>query len=796
MVYIFYSSYLGCIVYISIMKKVLYILGSFIFALGIFAILNFGNKALAACGGDDKGNFNNAGEINCGNEEYKYDPVSSQALGHPVFVEDRRNEFDPADRTYLVICSATSGKIRTFGSGGASCGPGGDDIGFENYDNASRDFNCNNTSANGCSGSVNFCSIEKPTDCIPWNGNGYDDYGWPGLGRGGPKCSFPGISEQKPCRFTGAAPPGLAELRDELETAAANETDSCEDTADNPLSFILCPLERAMVGAVDGLTGFLLEQLKIEPITDYGTGGVNPIQRGFNSFRNIANSLYILIFLVIILSNFISVGLDNYSIKKMLPRLLFAVIATQFAFLICSLMIDLSNVLIVGLPGAVGTIPGAPDTLSGSISVSFADVLDNGGIGGALQGIGLVIFILLLGVLLLVIVAIALAYLIFRNVFLIVLVFLSPLAIAAWVLPQTQSFAKKWANWFIKLIIMGPIIALILAITLLIAGIFQAPGNSEFIQFIAIIVPFIGFAIIPKSLKWSGDVMQAAKGAVAGSFVGKGASAVGNKAKSGVKKSAQEGKLAEMRGGFQERKGRAYGNIPGLRKRGAKLEARGAGLKDKSQEQINKDVGALDFEDQIRLSSSKNRQVKEAARKALGKKQSELLNQRVLTGSDVSKLAQLKQAGMLSDPSGHLNQQFLGSMGLSEEGDKLTDAQLKPLNINRESIPSNVQNPFWNGSGSGSTGTPSSSSSSLTPPAPPPGTTGTSPASGRTTSSPTSSPTSSSSSPSSRWRAATPRPNPAGTSGPRVIPGTGGAVDLSDLGGGSTPPEPPPGTTE
>lgn len=764
------------------MKKVLYILGSFIFALGIFAILNFGNKALAACGGDDKGNFNNAGEINCGNEEYKYDPVSSQALGHPVFVEDRRNEFDPADRTYLVICSATSGKIRTFGSGGASCGPGGDDIGFENYDNASRDFNCNNTSANGCSGSVNFCSIEKPTDCIPWNGNGYDDYGWPGLGRGGPKCSFPGISEQKPCRFTGAAPPGLAELRDELETAAANETDSCEDTADNPLSFILCPLERAMVGAVDGLTGFLLEQLKIEPITDYGTGGVNPIQRGFNSFRNIANSLYILIFLVIILSNFISVGLDNYSIKKMLPRLLFAVIATQFAFLICSLMIDLSNVLIVGLPGAVGTIPGAPDTLSGSISVSFADVLDNGGIGGALQGIGLVIFILLLGVLLLVIVAIALAYLIFRNVFLIVLVFLSPLAIAAWVLPQTQSFAKKWANWFIKLIIMGPIIALILAITLLIAGIFQAPGNSEFIQFIAIIVPFIGFAIIPKSLKWSGDVMQAAKGAVAGSFVGKGASAVGGKAKDKAKKSASV--VGGVVGGVAgENFGRTMSKRTGGRL-GSKMEAKGKARREAPNEELRKSVESLDFERQLELSKGNGKAAK-IAKRVVGAKQNELLNKRVLSSGDVDKLVKLKANGRLQDPDGHVETAW------QQVG------QNKDSNLN-------VQNPFWNGNSQGTPADREDSSTPLAPPTPPPG--GGSSRSGSSSGSRGASPTSpspsspapSSSSPSSRWRAATPRPNPAGTSGPRVIPGTGGAVDLSDLtgGGSSTPPEPPPGTTE
>jgi len=745
------------------MKKALYILGSFIFAIGLFTILNFGNKALAGCGGDDKAAFISAGELDCGDETYKYEPVLSATLGVPTFVENKNN--------YIALCPDGSAKIRNEGVTNP-CGGGGDDIGLEDYANADNDFSA---SGNGSSGGP-FCSLVNPTNCIPWNGDDYRDYT-------GPRCNFPGIDEQKPCRFTGAAPPGISELLELYETEAAAETDSCEDTADNPLSFILCPLQRAMVSAVDGLSGFLLERLKFKPITDYTAGGTNPIQRGFNSFRNIANSIYIVVFLVIIFSNFISVGLDNYSIKKMLPRLLFAVIATQFAFLICSLMVDFSNVLIVGLPGAVGTIPGAPDTLSGSISVSFSDVLDNGGFGGALAGIGLVIFILLLGILLLVVVVIALAYIIFRDVFLIVLVFLSPLAIAAWVLPQTQSMAKKWANWFIKLLIMGPIVALILAITLLIAGIFQNSGDP-FLEFIAIIVPFIGFAIIPKSFKWSGDVMQAAKGAVAGSFVGKGASAVGNKAKAGVKKSAQEGKLAEMRGGFQERKGRAYGNIPGLRGRGAKLEARGAGLKDKSQERMNKDVGALDFEDQIRLSKSKNKKVAAAADKALKTKQSDLLNKRILTSGDVGKLRMLRDEGRLPDPN------------------KLIEDTEKKLQTTGSA---NVENPFWNGNQSTGNAGSAGASTTLAPPTPPPGSSGSSTSSrsgggtsSTSTPSPSSSPAPASSSPSSRWRSANPRPNPTG-SGPRVIPGTGGAVDLSDLGGGGSgpePPEPPPGTTE
>ncbi len=360
------------------------------------------------------------------------------------------------------------------------------------------------------------CSIHRPTNCDehldgPFSGDSRFNAKW------GDELPFPADVQKNFVDGT-------------LATAAQSG-----DCIDNPLSFFLCPLAEMITKTVDGLTSFLVNTLTLTPLSKQGTA----IQDGFSAFKNIANSVYVIIFLIIIFSNFFSTGLDSYSVKKMLPRLIAAVIVTQFGFLICALMVDFSNVLIVALPAALS--PGK--TLGESISSNMFSLIGTDGLTGFLTGISYFIIVLILAIALLVIILIALAYIVFRNVFLIVLVFLFPLAAAAWVLPQTQQYAKKWATWFIKLLLMGPIVALILASTVIIQSIFQAAGQGgdKFLEFISVFVPFVGIAIIPKSFKWSGDVMTAAGKAVQGSAVGKVATGV-------VKKSAEEGGIAKAKG--------------------------------------------------------------------------------------------------------------------------------------------------------------------------------------------------------------------------------------------------------
>ena len=60
--------------------------------------------------------------------------------------------------------------------------------------------------------------------------------------------------------------------------------------------------------------------------------------------RNISNVAFIVAFLVIIYSQLTSVGISNYGVKKMLPRLVIAAVLVNLSFTFCAVLLDLSNV--------------------------------------------------------------------------------------------------------------------------------------------------------------------------------------------------------------------------------------------------------------------------------------------------------------------------------------------------------------------------------------------------------------------------------------------------------------------
>ena len=398
------------------------------------------------------------------------------------------------------------------------------------------------------------------------------------------------------------------------------------DCVDSPLSFFLCPVMKMLKEAVTGLTNFLIALLKLPPLTS-----MQGLQDGFNTFKNIANSLYVLIFLIIIFSNFFSTGLDNYSIKKMLPRLFGAVIITQFGFLLLSLFVDLSNVLLVALPAAVN---GGNSDLGAAMFDNFKNTINHTkGVADILTGVGYFIIMLIIIAAILVITLMSIGYLLFRIVFLVILVFISPVAIAGWVLPQTQGASKKWASWFIKLALMGPVIGLILAITVAVQIIFtnmNQDGQSYIIGWASVFVPFFGVAMIPKAFKWSGDIMSQTGKAISGS-------AVGQMGKGMVKKSAQQGQLANLGGKALTN---TFGRAPG--RLGEK--AAFAGMKKQSAYQARgrEDYDKLNVDQLIKLKSSGKGNVSKQAGAALGKKEAEIMNQQIWGGASYESLNKIR----------------------------------------------------------------------------------------------------------------------------------------------------------
>ena len=299
---------------------------------------------------------------------------------------------------------------------------------------------------------------------------------------------------------------------------------TCMNTAGTSLGWILCPVLDAFGEATKWAYDELVEPaLDIEP--QLFTGGSNSTETAWKTFRDMANIFFVILFLVVIFSQLTGVGIDNYGVKKILPKLVVAAILINLSYLICVIFVDLSNIFGNGLRNIFASLP--PQTVSGSIKGGI-------GIGGGLLtavgvlvalagGVaiaitasgGLVAFLVsLLVVALSAIVALFFLFLLLaaREAAIVVLTVLSPLAFACYILPNTQSIFKKWYQLGWRLLLVYPVAGLLVgggdyvSRVLLVAGT-ESGSINFFSAFTAIITGIVPIFFIPTVLKQSFALM-------------------------------------------------------------------------------------------------------------------------------------------------------------------------------------------------------------------------------------------------------------------------------------------------
>ena len=215
-----------------------------------------------------------------------------------------------------------------------------------------------------------------------------------------------------------------------------------------------------------------------------------------------------------------------YSIRKILPRLLIAVIAIQLSWWIVILIVNINNNIAHGLE-ALFYVP-----FGGANTFDLATLVQKAGSSGDFSAgifagatIGSVAFLAagpssLVGILALAGTAafaalMAVFTLILRRAVLIFLIVMSPLAIVAWVLPGTERGWKIWWESFSKLLLMYPLILLMIASGRVFAYISVQAGGTQFITFMMVILGFFGpLLFIPKTIKMSGAAFSSLAGAV------------------------------------------------------------------------------------------------------------------------------------------------------------------------------------------------------------------------------------------------------------------------------------------
>lgn len=332
--------------------------------------------------------------------------------------------------------------------------------------------------------------------------------------------------------------------------AGGDEKSSC---AIGGIGWIICPTINFLAGIADSAYAFLADNFLRVDIRVIQANSDNTTFTAWQQFLKFGNIFLIIAFVVIIYSQLTGGGLSNYTAKKMLPKIIVAAVLINLSFFICQAAVDLSNVLGYGLKNFLAGLAGHSSTISygadatGDGAAGWVGtaglVLGAGAVGAAAAGGITLGLVALLGMLVAAVISLFVIFfiLVIRQVGIILLIILAPVAFAAYILPNTEQWFTKWRKTFMALLMVFPIIGVVFGASTLASVVLQdiysgAGGSGQdgnvIGKIIAAGVLVIPLIIVPGLLKKSLDSL----GSIGGKLSGLGGKLSG-KAQSGVKNS-------------------------------------------------------------------------------------------------------------------------------------------------------------------------------------------------------------------------------------------------------------------
>ncbi|MFA5004367.1 MAG: hypothetical protein WC498_03795 [Candidatus Saccharimonadales bacterium] len=287
------------------------------------------------------------------------------------------------------------------------------------------------------------------------------------------------------------------------------------DFSGNPLTWIVCPLVDAAKDFITKVDNFITGALTFD------VKGVFHDQTGYytawNSFRVLATALLVIGGLVMVASQALGFEfLDAYTIRKVLPRMFIAVIGISLSWPLMEFAITFVNTLGVDLRQLIETP--FSTTLHGTFGGSTLLAANLGliltgafiGIAGALS-FGLTAALALL---------VGFAIIVVRDLALIVIIILAPIAIASYILPNTQKLWKLWSDNFLGLLLVFPIIEAFIAIGRVFSAVAlsgtgtNSTGAGTVSQIIGFAAYFLPYFLLPMAFRLATGAIGALSGMV------------------------------------------------------------------------------------------------------------------------------------------------------------------------------------------------------------------------------------------------------------------------------------------
>lgn len=181
------------------------------------------------------------------------------------------------------------------------------------------------------------------------------------------------------------------------------------------------------------------------------------VKNGWTITRDLANMFFIVILLIIAFATILRK--EEYSYKKLLPKLLIMAVLINFSKTICGIFIDIAQVVMLTFVNGFKEMGGANLTSMLGISETMKISSDTSITVGALSIVGTYVLAFLYVLISVVVVLTMVAILVMRMVMLWIYIVLSPLAYLLAAFPAGQKYSQQWWGEFSKNVVIGPVLA-------------------------------------------------------------------------------------------------------------------------------------------------------------------------------------------------------------------------------------------------------------------------------------------------------------------------------------------------
>ena len=377
----------------------------------------------------------------------------------------------------------------------------------------------------------------------------------------------------------------IDEVDESVQTDKDDDDVTCMNSgAGKSLGWILCPVLDLLTSTAEKTYNSIIKpSMDIESdLFDQSKAGAGT-HSAWSVFQGIANVAFVILFMVVIVSQVTGIGINNYGIKKILPKLIVVAILVNISWYICVIATDVSNIVGNSIQELFKHLPTTADgeaasitlaTVSGGkrvIDIAAKETLNAVAILGTVAGIGAIIInpAILLSLLISALGVVISVFTLFillsaRQALVVVLTVVSPVAIVCFMLPNTKKIFDRWLKISEGMLLVYPICGLLVGGGDYVSRLLLTLANQGgfFIVLTAMIVGIVPIFFIPTVLK---------KSFAAAGDIGANISGYGQRVSRGAQRSIRDSNAYKQTATRMNAGVNRSGNLTGLGKARAKI---------------------------------------------------------------------------------------------------------------------------------------------------------------------------------------------------------------------------------